>query len=295
MPCKRTTNKVVTAEHTIKSLPMKRGANADETLSTPTSPKRASGGEATPQAELEDIPELPKWRDSIRTDSVPPSIASADPGLASMYLPEGDLPEDLYGVLGDVDKDREIAARSFVACSQKVPAFGKYFDRHPPPTNWGQNRSGLESIVLETSFYGNASLSAFYCGVCYSPDTVHAALGAADAVRKRRFSKNAAETWRTALKNFKEVIIENPFDADLHLECEMHKTGLKERASREVTNIGAAVPAPSEMAEQVRAYHKAVEANTAAVFGLAKDLGEFKTFFERAAKALTSVEGLLKK
>ena len=131
--------------------------------------------------------------------------------------------------------------------------------------------------------------------MCYSPDPVHAALGAADAVRARRNSKKAAETWRTALKNFKEVIIENPFDADLHLECEMHKTGLKARASREVPNIGAAAPVPSEMEEQVRAYHKAVEANTAAVSGLAKELGEWKTFFERAGTALASVEELLKK
>jgi hypothetical protein len=249
---KRPTNDVVTADHTLdSSTPSKRVCTDEE-----------------PQAGQEGIPELPQWRDSIPSDhNVPASIASAAPVLSSTYLPD-ELPEDLYEGLADMDKDTDRAARFFVACSQKMPAFGGYFAAHPLPTTWGQGRSGLEPIDLTTAYRGGQpSLSVFYCGLCYSPGNVRAAVGAAEAVRIRPTSKDAA-TWRVAIKKLKAVIIDNPFDADLHLACDMHTNAVKAKArdSSKVPNSGAAVPvAAGEMEEQVRALHTAIQANATAL------------------------------
>ncbi len=175
-------------------------------------------------------------------------------------------------------------------CVRRLPAFGDYFVAHPPKTKWEQGRHAFEPIALMTVYRGRQTpLSAVYCCVCYSSETVRAAVDAAEAVRSSSPTKDNASAWREAIKKLQAVIIDNPFDADLHLACDMHTSAVQAKAleSSKVPNSGAAVPVAAGDADQrVRDMHASLLANTAALGAMTRCMDELQANLVKVEKAL---------
>ncbi len=163
--------------------------------------------------------QLPEWRTSIDTTTVPASITSfvaADVASKGFF----EIPQ----VFLDTTPDGETSTADFVElvmkCSQNMSAFSQRIPNgnieSPPGEGWCQ-------ITLpwrpEINFFG--------CVVCYDIQALHSAVAGVSGIDKQKQIGH----FRNAIAYLESILVSNIYDLELHSTCGMHKTAVSKRKS----------------------------------------------------------------